>query len=445
MSVAKIITLTNKGNAAGPYYEVSCSNDCVTYGSCVTTGSVYLPTIGSTATINIYDTTTCIKLVNYNTECNNSQVQTFAASGSTTSTTSTSTTTTSTTTTISPLTTNGLVSWLSCNSLTGSIWYDKSVNGNNALVSGSALTQSGSLGIAFNGTNNYLTYTQPITNQPSAIYTYQFYGTLPLTGANEWMFVNGNGSNRNGLIWSPTTSQFIWISTGPAYAITVSVASAEKAVWTILLDWNFGGFEIWKNNSFVGYITAGVYKFDNFGGFEFGYLQGTDATGTYFAGAAQDLIVYNRRLTNGEITTNYNYLTAQSCNYAPTTTTTAAPTTTTTTASTATLNWSYSITGGPTSNYMYLYINGSIVETRSSTSSGNYSVNLGDVIYVDLGASGCGGGSPKANAYTSGIISDASCANGTTTLSSYSYTVVSGDLGNVLHLDCFASCDYGCL
>ena len=94
MSVAKIITLTNKGNAAGPYYEVSCSNDCVTYGSCVTTGSVYLPTIGSTATINIYDTTTCIKLVNYNTECNNSQVQTFAASGSTTSTTSTSTTTT---------------------------------------------------------------------------------------------------------------------------------------------------------------------------------------------------------------------------------------------------------------------------------------------------------------------------------------------------------------
>ena len=335
MSVTKIITLTNKGNNAGPYYEVSCSNDCVTYSPCLTTGSIYLPTIGSTANVNIYDTTTCIKLVNYNGDCNNEVTHDFPASGSTTTTSTTSTTSTTTTTTYAPLITSGLVSWLSCDSLSGSVWYDKSPNNNNALVSGSALTQSGSLGIAFNGTNNYLTYTQPITNQPVDIYTYQFYGTLPLTGASEWMFVNGTGpSTRQGLIWSPTTSQFVWIGSSAA-AITVSVASAEKAVWTILLDWNFGGFEIFKNGTSVGYTAASVYKFDNYGGFEFGYLQGTDSTATYFAGAAQDLIVYNRRLSNAEITTNYNYLTHISCNSTitttTTTTTTIAPTTTTTT------------------------------------------------------------------------------------------------------------------
>ena len=111
----------------------------------------------------------------------------------------------------------------------------------------------------------------------------------------------------------------------------------------------------------------------------------------------------------------------------------------------ATLSWTYSITGGPSSNYMYIYVNGSIVETRSSTSSGNYTVYVGDQIYVDIGASGCSGGSSKANAYTSGIISDASCATGTTALSSYPYTVVSGDIGTVLHLDSFASCDGGCI
>ena len=112
---------------------------------------------------------------------------------------------------------------------------------------------------------------------------------------------------------------------------------------------------------------------------------------------------------------------------------------------TATLDWSFSVLGGPTTSYMYIYVNGSIIESRSSTSSGTYCVNVGDVIYVDLGCSGCAGGSSKANAYTSGIISDAACTTGTTTLSSYSYTVVSGDVGNVLHLDSFSICETGCL
>jgi hypothetical protein len=102
MSVTKIITLTNKGNAAGPYYEVSCSNDCVTYGACITTGSIYLPTIGSIANVNIYDTTTCIKLVNHNTDCNNAVIHSFAASGSTTTTSTSTTSTTTTTTTMAP-------------------------------------------------------------------------------------------------------------------------------------------------------------------------------------------------------------------------------------------------------------------------------------------------------------------------------------------------------
>ena len=96
MSVTKIITLTNTGNAAGPYYQVSCSNDCSTFGPCITLGSIYLPTIGSVANVDVYDTTTCIKLVNYNAECNNSVIHNFAASGSTTTTTAAPTTTTTT-------------------------------------------------------------------------------------------------------------------------------------------------------------------------------------------------------------------------------------------------------------------------------------------------------------------------------------------------------------
>lgn len=96
MAVTKLITLTDSGISAGPNYEISCSNDCVTYGPCITSGSIYLPSVGSQAYVEIYDTTQCIKLVNANDACNNSVIKSFIPSGSTTSTTSTSTTSTTT-------------------------------------------------------------------------------------------------------------------------------------------------------------------------------------------------------------------------------------------------------------------------------------------------------------------------------------------------------------
>jgi hypothetical protein len=112
----------------------------------------------------------------------------------------------------------------------------------------------------------------------------------------------------------------------------------------------------------------------------------------------------------------------------------------------ATLSWTYSVTGGPSSNSFGLRVNGSLVETRTSTSSGNYTVNVGDTIYVVISCNGCSGGSGVANAFCSGIIVDAACdGSSSTTLTSTTYTVVSGDVGNTLSLDSFAACDSGCL
>lgn len=129
-----------------------------------------------------------------------------------------------------------------------------------------------------------------------------------------------------------------------------------------------------------------------------------------------------------------------------TTTTTAAPTTTTTTLapSTATLSWTFSITGGAT-GVMDIYVNGSIVETRNSTSSGTRSVNIGDTINVEISTSSCQGLNDKANAYCTGIINDAACGDGTTGLFTAVYTVVSGDAGTTLTLNNFAACSEACL
>jgi hypothetical protein len=130
-----------------------------------------------------------------------------------------------------------------------------------------------------------------------------------------------------------------------------------------------------------------------------------------------------------------------------TTTTTSTTTTTTTTApptGSATLAWTFSETGGA-NGIMEIYVNGSIVETRYATSSGTYTVYLGNTIRVKITTSGCTGGSSKANSYCTGIINDATCETTVTELTSTLYTVVSGDVGTILHLDNFSACDTGCL
>ena len=115
-------------------------------------------------------------------------------------------------------------------------------------------------------------------------------------------------------------------------------------------------------------------------------------------------------------------------------------------ASGSTLSWTYSVLGGPTSNAMDIRVNSSTEISRTSTSSGTYTVYLGDTIDVIISLSGCSGGSAVANAYTDGIIMDAACTGATSaTLNSTIYTVVLGDIGNTITLDCYAQCDGGCL
>lgn len=128
----------------------------------------------------------------------------------------------------------------------------------------------------------------------------------------------------------------------------------------------------------------------------------------------------------------------------PTPTSTPTPTPTSTGLETTLLSWTFSINNSPSSPFMVIYVNGNIIEDRSYDSFGTWTVNVGDVIYVDMGASGCSGFNGYANVYTVGIISDASCAQNTTSFSSTSYTVTSEDIGNILNLYCYADCNGGC-
>jgi hypothetical protein len=112
---------------------------------------------------------------------------------------------------------------------------------------------------------------------------------------------------------------------------------------------------------------------------------------------------------------------------------------------TATLDWSFTETGGALGQ-MDLYVNGSVIESRGNTSSGTYTVYVGDTINVEVSAQGCGGFDDYANAYCTGIIDDADCViDDIASIFTAVYTVQLADVGTTLNLDNFAACAGGCL
>ena len=344
MSIQKTITLTDKGVNAGPTYTLSYSSDCVTYTSF---GIVTLSEVGDTTIVNVPDNTICIKLTSIG-ECTNEVVQSFGPASTTTTTTTTAAPTT--TTTISPTTTttippsgiatNGLVLWNTCNSNSGSIWYDVSGNGNHGFVSGSALSLSGSAGYWFNGTNNYVTYPSNLVATPSSSYTLQMLVT-PFFGAdNTFLFGKYDYSDGWDTLFQPNSvncnfplidnSQTIirdqpggdfgvcnTLVTGSSYLFTVSITTnPQQAKWYLndTLKFTFNPI----TTEFNSFTASADYL-------RFGYDSGIDAN--YFKGGVKQLLVYNRQLSNAEVSANYTALITGSCpTTTTTTTTTAAPT-----------------------------------------------------------------------------------------------------------------------
>jgi hypothetical protein len=161
-----------------------------------------------------------------------------------------------------------------------------------------------------------------------------------------------------------------------------------------------------------------------------------------------DALVFTTTSTTTQPTTTTTSTTTTSTTTSTTTTSTTTSTTTTTATPSATLSWTFSETGGAVGN-MNLYVNGSIIEIRSNTSAGTYSVYVGDTINVAVDCSGCSEPNNCANAYSFSnrlILADAACdCESTATIFTATYTVVSGDLGGTITLDTFASCDSGCI
>lgn len=505
-NINKQITLTSKENSAGPYFDVYYSTDCVSYTICIDGSGVYLPNINSTAIVTVPDNTICIKLINKNANCgNNDYVDAF---GTTTTTTTTAAPTTTSTTTLGPTTTtttNGggttTTTTLGCYNCddgfvifsTGAVDYgqyptrDVCSTSNecglfiyNAVDRPNRFNVYDSTGlIANSGWVGYATWPGPwgssLNVSPSGQFNYDFNSTSgryvlveygpadpdsPNSDTAEWRMTCGTCGTTTTSTTTTTTTQAPTIRQYYVSAPSALIEYQNKfnATKQIQFTTNFtNNATICAYSGSITAVSGAISTLTDLGdcpGTNYQRIRSTNAASSkwygyesssgdwvQFFGSSPVSFDFNVCVTTGSVSLSSTNTSTSNLGACPTTTTTT--TTTTLPPTSAILDWQFSETNG--NGAMTLYINGNVVEVRTSNSNGTYTVYQGDVIYCEISAGGCSGGSNYANAYTLGIIADAACGIGSTSLTSNSYTVLSGDLGNTISLDMYASCDGGCV
>lgn len=249
---------------------------------------------------------------------------------STTSTTTTSTTTTTTTaapttttTTNAGIVTSGLVLWNNYNtSVAGGVWADSSGNGNDAIISGSALSLSGSFGYWFNGTDNYLTYPTTLTNTPTNDWT-MIYLIAPFDdGTNDFLFGKKDYIDGWDTIISPNpgsgtygctagyTKRIMFRDNAGGDVLgcnNINIYGTNNVIVQQVSNSGAGLYKVYINNLLYSNQSVAVNTFTvSTQPLRFGYQADTDAY--FYHGAVKQILLYNRILTNAELTQNYDYL-----------------------------------------------------------------------------------------------------------------------------------------
>ena len=241
------------------------------------------------------------------------------------------------------------------------------------------------------------------------------------------------------------------IPTGSSNFATASINLNELNSGSVFIDGNIivSGSPYYFSGNFTQYVTGGVVANVT--------MEGKYAASTVWGGYTTASATLTIRDNGTLITSSTQYIYSGSTDTIitiPTTFTTGHTITISgstavvgnpTPVLSATLAWSFSETGGAFGN-MDLYVNGGVVESRSNTSSGTRTVNVGDTISVEVSSQGCGGFDSYANAWCTGIIDDADCViDDIASIATTTYTVQLADVGTTLNLDCFANCGGGCL
>jgi len=208
-----------------------------------------------------------------------------------------------------PLPTGGLVLYNEWQNITGSTWTDSSGNGNDGLISGSTLTSASAyLGVFFNGTDNYVTYPQPLIAEPSSSWTLVLQSRLNNFQSPKDLFCKDNYSDG----WDLLFASGNFTTTNPSFryrdvagsdkvASSRQIAALDTQVYTMTFDATTDIAKLYYNGVFLVNFSSGQINNFNVSSLplKFGYNTNTDAN--IFQGYVKNILVYNKVLTADEI------------------------------------------------------------------------------------------------------------------------------------------------
>ena len=204
---------------------------------------------------------------------------------------------------------NGLTLYLATGSYSSStgIWYDESGNGNNGILSGSALTGSTDGWLFKSGSNNVITFNSNLTAIPSSSFTLQWLTTMQ-TNVTNTIFSNFNSGTPldrwqliSGTPSSPSSSTIGYFNTiGPPFQFyNINTLVGSKTLFSfVATEGSFPTF--YSGSTYVGEIARGAQAFNS-------------ATRSYYfggnySGSVSSILIYNKELSETEINWNNVYL-----------------------------------------------------------------------------------------------------------------------------------------
>jgi hypothetical protein len=211
----------------------------------------------------------------------------------------------------------------------GTTWYDISGNGNNFTIYNGLTYNSNNSGLlVFDGVDDYCRSSNTINLSSYSAVTVQviIYGVVNNAGmiyesSNNWNSNTGGfglNVNSNGYEYSLNLSHFYWNTNGGTSNGArnfISNTSNDFTILTkVLIKNNSDGLRDYVNGTRVNYETSpwgtGTSTIGNTSNFrnDYMYLGSRGGTGSWFQGKMSSFILYNRTLSQSEITQNYNAL-----------------------------------------------------------------------------------------------------------------------------------------
>jgi hypothetical protein len=202
-----------------------------------------------------------------------------------------------------------VIIWNDTTSISSSVWLDKSGRNNNGLISGSTLILSGSLGYAFNGTDNYVTYPITLSGQPTTAYTLQYYGTLASESLSRDFFTKELYTTGWDTIYEPSSNRFVFRDTAPQdKRATFTPVFGTKQLITITTNTTTDLMQLYVNDSFITNFSAGAVGTFNSASVPLRFGFNVDGDATYWKGAVSDILLYNKVLSATEVSQSFAYL-----------------------------------------------------------------------------------------------------------------------------------------